>query len=137
MKRNERVTKIMTANPLTVHGKQNILEVQKLMAEHRFHHVPVVSGDKLVGMISATDLSRATYEFLSDEARQTMLDPTRTIDDVMQTGLVTISESDTIRQATEKLAQDWFHALPVVDDENTLKGIVTTTDVLNYLLEQY
>jgi len=138
MKRNERVSKIMSSEPTTVHVHQSLGEVQKIMVQGNFHHVPVVSGTKLVGMISATDLTRASYEYDTDgRTAQAVLDHTRTIEDVMSTGLVSVKPSQTIREATELLAQDWFHALPVVDDDTNLVGIVTTTDVLKYLLEQY
>ena len=137
MKRNERISKIMTRDPLTVHQGQSIFDVQKLMVEHRFHHVPVVSGTRVVGMISATDLARATYEFAGGDHNQAVLDSTRTIQDVMQAGLITIKDTDTVRDAAEVLAKDWFHSLPVVDDEANLVGIVTTTDLLNYLIDQF
>ena len=137
MKRNERITKIMSADPITVNATHSILDVQKLMVDHSFHHVPVVSGKKLVGMISATDLARASYEFTDGQTHQVMLDSTRTIADVMQKGLVTIKETDTVRSAAQTLAKDWFHSLPVVDADENLVGIVTTTDLLNYLVDQF
>lgn len=138
MKRNERVSKIMSAEPVTVHVNQGLSDVQQVMIEGRFHHVPVVSGNRLVGMISATDLTRASYEYDTDGRQaQTVLDHTRSIEEVMSTGLVTVKPTTTVREVTEILARDWFHALPVVEDDNTLVGIVTTTDVLKYLLDQY
>lgn len=137
MKRNERVSKIMTRDPHTANITTSIFDVQKLMVDHHFHHVPVVSGKKLVGMISATDLARATYEFADGSTKQAVLDGTRTVQDVMQAGLVTLKETDTVRTAAETLAKDWFHSLPVVDDEQNLVGIVTTTDLLNYLVDQF
>lgn len=137
MKRNERISKIMTRDPIAVHTGQSVHDVQKLMIENRFHHVPVVSGKKLIGMISATDLARATYEYADGGHSQAVLDGTRTIKDVMQGGLITIRESDTVKTAAETLAKDWFHSLPVVDDEDNLVGIVTTTDLLNYLVDQF
>jgi CBS domain-containing protein len=138
MKRNERISTIMSTEPVTVHVHQSLGDVQQVMAEGRFHHVPVVSGKKVVGIISATDLTRASYEYGVDHRQaQSVLDHTRSISDVMQQGVVTVKASDTIRHATEILANDWFHALPVVDDQEDLVGIITTTDVLKYLLEQY
>jgi len=137
MKRNERIAKIMTTDPLTANVTTSIFDVQKLMVDNRFHHVPVVSGKKLVGMISATDLARATYEFADGTSKQAVLDGTRTVQDVMQQGLVTLKPTDTVREAAETLAQDWFHSLPIVDEDQNLVGIVTTTDLLNYLIDQF
>ena len=138
MRRNEPVSKIMTPNPTTVHFGQPLHEVQRAMAEQMCHHMPVVSGKKLVGMLSSTDLLRASYEYGSDpRSAETILDHTRSIQDVMTgSSLKTIKPTSTVRDAVEMFASGAFHALPVVDDE-ALVGIVTTTDVMNYLLEQY
>ena len=43
----------------------------------------------------------------------------------------------TIKEVAETLAKEEFHALPVVDESNKLEGIVTTTDLVNYLIDQY
>jgi len=138
MKRNERISTIMSTEPVTVHIHQTLGDVQRLMAEGRFHHVPVVSGKKVVGIISATDLARVSFEYSRDNhSTEPILDVTRTIGDVMEKRVITVKDHDTVRTATEILAKDWFHALPVVDENDDLVGIVTTTDVLNYLLEQY
>jgi len=137
MRRNEPVSKIMTRSPQTVHHGMLLSEVRALMAEHRCHHMPVVSGTKLVGLISSTDLLRISYEHGQDTKHaNAVMDHTRSIDDVMQEGLVTIGPKTTVRQAAEMFSKNWFHALPVVDGED-LVGIITTTDIVNYLLEQY
>jgi len=47
---------------VSVHVGQKLSEVRAAMSEGGFHHVPVVSGKKLLGMLSATDLLRVTYE---------------------------------------------------------------------------
>lgn len=137
MRRNEPVSKIMTSNPVTVHHGQALTEVQNLMAENRCHHLPVVTGNKLVGMVSSTDLLRVTYAFGQDGRNaNAVLDHTHTIEDVMQAGLVVVEPKTTVREVAAIFAKNWFHALPVVED-GALVGIVTTTDVLEYLLEQY
>jgi CBS domain-containing protein len=70
-----------------------------------------------------SDVDTAVYNMLS-------------IEQVMVKNLVSVSSTQTIKEVTEVLAKNEFHALPVVDN-GKLVGIVTTTDLLNYLLEQY
>ncbi|MFO0266629.1 MAG: HPP family protein, partial [Cyclobacteriaceae bacterium] len=50
-----------------------------------------------------------------------------------------VRAGDDIRAVAKILSEEEFHALPVVDDENETKlvGIVTTTDVIRYLLERF
>ena len=59
MKRNEPVRKIMTSNPVTVQLGQSVAEAYKMLLEYDFHHVPVLDGKKLVGLITSTDIARA------------------------------------------------------------------------------
>lgn len=137
MRRNEPISHIMTKTPKTLHIGQKLSEARAYMSEGGFHHLPVVSGDKLLGMLSSTDLLRVSYEYgQSVDAADAVLDHTRSIEEVMQRGTITLTPKSTVRDAAEIFAKNWFHALPVVEDD-TLVGIVTTTDVLNYLVEQY
>jgi CBS domain-containing protein len=138
MKRNEPISKIMTTDVQTVHLGQKLSEVRRMLANGPYHHVPVVSGKKLIGMISATDmlaLSLAIYG-VDAHAIDAMLDSQHTIESVMSKTLTTISASDNVRAAAELLGEGRFHSLLVVDGEN-LVGLVTSTDMIRYLLAQY
>lgn len=138
MKRNEPISKIMTSSIETVHTGQKLSEVRRMLANNPYHHVPVVSGDQLVGMISASDmlsLSLAIYG-VDERAVDAMLDAAHTIESVMSTKLTTITVKDTVRTAAELLAEGAYHSLPVVEGK-TLVGLVTSTDVIKYLLDQY
>jgi CBS domain-containing protein len=138
MKRNEPITKIMTSDIETAHTGQKLSEVRRMLANNPYHHVPVVSGGKLIGMISASDmltLSLAIYG-VDERAVDAMLDAEHTIESVMTTKLTTISVKDTVRTAAELLGEGAYHSLPIVDD-GKLVGLVTSTDVIRYLLAQY
>lgn len=125
MKPDEPITTIMSTAVTTVEPTRPLGEVRQLMADEVIHHVPVVRGRKLVGLLSATDLVRCAP---GDE---------RMVEAVMQTELVTLSPGDTVRDAARHLRSGQFHALPVVDGEGGLAGIVTSTDLIRYLYDQY
>lgn len=139
MRKNEPITHIMTSEPTTVHTGQKPSEVRALLAEGAFHHVPVVSGERLVGMISSTDMIRLSFaSFVGDDrAFDAWLDHTYTIEEIMQRELTTLSTHDAVRDAATVLAHNSFHSLPVVDDAGGLAGIVTSSDLIQYLLDQY
>ena len=139
MKHNVPVHEIMAADPVTVHEKQKLSEVHRLIVDRKIHHVPVVSGRRLIGLISATDLLRVSWgDVNKQDPRQVdaLLD-TLTIRDAMQEDVVTVRRTETVRRAAELLAQGEYHSLPVLDDDEQLVGVVTSTDVIRYLLEQY
>ncbi|MFV8750075.1 HPP family protein [Nannocystaceae bacterium ST9] len=139
MKRNEPVSHIMTRDLQTVHVGQKLSEVRRLLANNPYHHVPVVSGDKLIGLISSTDIVRLSLAIfgVDERAVDAMLDSQHTIESVMTRNLTTIAVKDTVRQAAELLAEGKYHSLPVVDEQGKLLGLVTSTDVIRYLLAQY
>ncbi|HRV55334.1 MAG TPA: CBS domain-containing protein, partial [Mangrovimonas sp.] len=58
-----------------------------------------------------------------------------TIEQVMTKNVVSIPATTTIKEAAEILAHKEFHALPVIEGDKLI-GIVTTTDLIRYLINQ-
>ena len=56
MKRNESVSHIMSTELVTVHLGNKLSEVHTLLRTRKIHHVPVVSGTRFVGLLTASDL---------------------------------------------------------------------------------
>ncbi|MBA2661569.1 MAG: CBS domain-containing protein [Bradymonadaceae bacterium] len=141
MRRNELITKVMQAADQiqTVHVDQKLSEVRQILAENRFHHVPVLSGDKLVGLISATDMLKMTFTAYGgdDRAFDAYLDHTFKIEDVMTQSLTTVTDHATIREVTALLSEGHYHAVPVVDANDKFVGLVTSTDLVRHLGELY
>jgi len=139
MKKNESVTHVMTANPVCVEVNESISTARHLIEEKGVHHLPVVQGDKLRGMLTSNDLLRVSFgEFGNQDGRSldAILDHTYQLSDVMNANTVTIDSTDSIQDAARILAVSEFHSLPVIDD-GCLIGIVTSSDLINYLLKQY
>lgn len=137
MKKNESVTKVMTAQLTTIHEGEPVSKVRKIFDAADVHHVPVVSGDRLVGIISSHDMLRISFgEYGNQDGKglDSLLDHTYTLVDVMSKNPTTISTSGTVRDAARILGSSNFHSLPVVDGEK-LVGIVTSTDLINYLAD--
>jgi CBS domain-containing protein len=140
MKRNEPVSKIMSSRLVTVHHGEPVSKVRQLIREHGVHHIPVVSGQKLVGLISNSDVLRISFgdAFQTDERTvDATLDHTMTLEQLMKKDPVCVRENAPIREAAQILAQGEYHSVPVVSDGHKLVGMVTSTDLIRYLLEQY
>ncbi|MDR2122402.1 MAG: CBS domain-containing protein [Flavobacteriaceae bacterium] len=138
MKKRASVSAIMTKSPVTVNLTDGLAKVNTLFKKLKIRHIPVVSGKKLVGIISQTDIMRLSFGDIysgqedSNNALFDMLD----IEQVMAASPKTVTSNDTIREVAEIFATSAFRALPVLDNDEIV-GIVTTTDVIKYLLEQY
>ncbi len=137
MNRRIQVTKIMTSNPLSVNLTQKISEVIQIFKERSIHHLPVVSGGRVIGIISKTDIDRITFvSGVEENGVNLAVYDMMTIEQVMTKDVETIDEKDLVKDAARILATGKFHALPVVSD-GKLTGILTSTDLINHLLEQY
>lgn len=139
MKRNDPITHLMTRNVITVHHGDPISKVRALVREHGVHHIPVMNGDQLIGIITWSDILRVSFgdAFGTDERSvDATLDHTMTLEQVMKKNPIALQETATVREAAEILANSDFHALPIVNGSK-LVGMVTTTDLIRYLLEQF
>lgn len=133
------VSKIMSTDLITINHTNTLLDAEKLFKKHKIRHIPVVSDKKIVGILSLTDLLRISFVDSygeEDSDVDTAIYNMLSIEQVMVNNPVHVSSTKTIREVAEILSREEFHALPVVD-EGELVGIVTTTDLVNYLLEQY
>jgi CBS domain-containing protein len=129
----------MTKKIITLNSNDQLETAERLFKENHIRHIPVVEGDAIIGMLSLTDLLRISFAdgaYEEDSDVETIVYNMFTISQVMAKNLKSISSNTTIKEVAEILANKEFHALPVVDDEK-LVGIVTTTDLIKYLLEQY
>lgn len=139
MRKNEPIRKLMSASVISIHHGEPVSQARKIMVESGVHHLPVVSGDELKGIISWSDLLRISFgdAFGADErAVDATLDHTFTLEQVMSADVITVTPQTTVHEAAEILCKGDFHCLPVVDD-GKLVGIVTSSDLLKYLAELY
>lgn len=139
MKKRTAISKIMTKDIVAVNKTDDLETVEKLFKQHSIRHMPVISKNVIIGMISYSDLLRISFADAVNEETQeidTVVYNMFTIDQVMTKNVNTVSSDTTIKEVAEILAKKEFHALPVVDN-GELVGIVTTTDLINYLIEQF
>jgi CBS domain-containing protein len=133
---DERVRHIMTGSVLSIGVHQPITEVLRLFATHALHHLPVVDGLELKGMLSSADLLNLEH-FLpktGDLASAALLNDRFKIAAMMRRPVVAAKLDDTIADAAASMARHGIHALAVVDENSHLVGIITTTDIMQALL---
>jgi len=139
MKKNEPIKNIMSSKLVFATVNSKISDVKNLMQENHIHHVPIVSGKKLIGLVSRVDILRSSFSDLfikDDKASEEQLDSVASIEDVMTRDIKTISTSETVRDAAMLLLADDFNSLPIIDNNEELAGIVTSKDIIRYLVEQ-
>lgn len=139
MRKNDPIKHIMSEHLHTVQQGLPVSAVFKIVHDHAIHHVPIISGDKLVGIVSSTDLMKLSMgsQLIEKNSTWSYLDSQYQIVDVMTANPQTLNESSVVRDAAEALSNGNYHSLPVVNSDKQLIGIVTSTDLIRYLCEQY
>lgn len=128
------VSKSMTGKVVTTTPQTRILDAQKTMADKQIRHLPVVEeDDRLVGIITDRDI-RSTMpiafiqQALPPEERERLAG--LTVGEIMSRKLITVSPTDTIQDALLIVQQHKVGALPVVDEDHRLRGIISVRDLL-------
>ncbi|MBN1962332.1 MAG: IMP dehydrogenase [Deltaproteobacteria bacterium] len=106
----------MIVDPITIAPNARVADVRELMRKHEISGIPVVSGEKLVGIVSNRDL-----RFVDN------LDIM--VSDVMTVKVITASEGINLKAAKALLQKHRIEKLPVVDSEMHLRGLITIKDI--------
>ena len=122
---NEPVRTIMTTQVITLSPNSTLGEAREILLKKRIHHLPVVDEQrKLVGLVTSWDIfklgkSEADYRSMK-------------VSEVMTRRLATLEPTDKIGSVAGGLMEHLFHAIPIVNAQNELEGIVTSYDLLRY-----
>ena len=104
-------------DPIFLNEDNTVKQALELMAKYRISGVPVTRGTKLVGIITNRDI---VFETNYDKK----------INGVMtKSPLITAKEGTTLEEALEILKKHKIEKLPLIDDDNNLKGLITIKDI--------
>lgn len=128
---------LMTKKIITVKPDMPIQAAYEEMKEHGIRHLPVIDHTgKLVGMVSERDLLRASHVRMVNEIEQEMtFNPHHTVEDFMSWPVQTISEKTSILHVAKMMIDEKVSAFVVSGPNEYIKGILTTDDLLQYLVE--
>jgi CBS domain-containing protein len=132
-----RVTEIMTGSPFCIHRDVDVAEIVALFVEQGISGAPVVDDSgRPIGMVSRADVLMNEYERAEGEESSAWLKgrPARSkAEDIMTPRTTSISERANAIDAVRVLAEQRIHRLPVVDDDGSVVGILSTLDVIRAL----
>jgi acetoin utilization protein AcuB len=125
------VQDIMKSTLVTISPRTTLPDAVKLTRERGIRHLPVLDGDKLVGIVSDRDLKRAmasSATALEAHELRYLLDRVK-VAEIMTRAVVTIGPAFPVEEAARVMVKEKISALPVTDG-GRLVGIVTETDVV-------
>jgi len=129
------VSKTMTRKVITISPDADLFEAQDRMAKNNIRHLPVVIEDnKLVGIVTDRDIRSTMPSSLFKELECTLEEKNSIcqlkVKDIMTPDPMSISLLDTIQDAMLLIQGERIGALPVVDEDGKLKGIISIRDLL-------
>jgi CBS domain-containing protein len=148
---------VVTRKPKTVSPETSIPKMLSIMLDNHVDMVPVLDGENLVSVVTASDVMKLINRFdtifrLSEKPKETgrALDNNRpsadtddaaplfttvlqTVKEMMTEHVVCLSKDDNLAAAMDAMQKGRFRHIPIVDKEGSLVGLLSDRDVLRYL----
>jgi acetoin utilization protein AcuB len=121
-----KVEEWMVKDPISVTMDQKVQDCVDLMREHSIRHLPVVEKQRLVGLVTESDLREVFLASLVEDL---------TIAGVMITEPMTVTPDTEIEDAAKLIYYHKIGGLPVVDDYGQVVGIITVADLVEAFIE--
>jgi CBS domain-containing protein len=145
---------VMDPDPVTITPDEDVQTLIRVLQEHELPGVPVVDGDRLVGIVTESDLVLQgddeslhlphyfqlfggvvflePLQHLEDRLRKAFATK---VSDMMSKDVDTISPAATVHEAARRISRSGHNRLPVVDD-GRLVGVITRVDTLGALTRE-
>ena len=112
----------MITNPITLHGDNTLHDAETILSTYKISGLPVVTRENvLIGIITNRDL------------KYRVLDDTPVADVMTKDGLITAPIGTSLDDAKQILLDNRIEKLPIVDDDNKLRGLITIKDIDNVI----
>ncbi|UCF57970.1 MAG: CBS domain-containing protein [Deltaproteobacteria bacterium] len=121
-----KVSEWMIKEPITVTKDQKVQDCVDLMKEYSIRHLPVVENQKLIGLVTESDLREVFLASLVEDL---------TIEGIMINEPMTVTPDTEIEDAAKLIYYHKIGGLPVVDDYEQVVGIITVADLVEAFIE--
>lgn len=129
----------MTPDPIMIRPDTTLPEAHRLMMDHSIRRLPVVDGERLVGIVTlgdvrgaepsgATSLSIWEVNYLVSRLQ---------VEEIMTPEPLTISEEATLGEAAQTMLKYKVSGLPVLDEEGYVVGIITESDIFRMVVQNW
>jgi len=118
------VSKIMSANPVTISPDKRVGQALKLMQKHNIRHLPVVKSDQMVGWITSRDLREVLLASMLEKI---------TVEDVMLKSPLTVTPDTKVEEAARLIYEHKIGGMPVLEGAH-LVGVITMLDLISAFL---
>ncbi|WP_368487439.1 CBS domain-containing protein [Clostridium sp. BJN0013] len=123
------VQEIMKSDIVKLKKEDSLCKALDIMDTHNVNGAPIVDEDgQLIGMIVKADI----YRFLMEEGHY----DTCPVDWAMTKDVVVARSEEDIMTVAKRIRKNNIVAIPIIDDKNVVKGIVSIGDIMDYVIEK-
>ncbi|SFG51884.1 CBS domain-containing protein [Halopelagius inordinatus] len=123
MEDDTKASAVMTSAP-RLDRHEDVREAARMLVEGDTKIAPVYEGEKLYGIVTGDDILEAVLESLD----------AITVEDIYTEDVVSVGEKAHVGQAINRLREHGVSRLPVVDERGDLEGILTTHDIIDFVV---
>ncbi|HHO47442.1 MAG TPA: CBS domain-containing protein [Desulfobacteraceae bacterium] len=122
----------MATDILTVDANTSVMRATRIMKENNIRRLPVMSHNKLIGVVTDRDLKEASPSTTSEIDIHEMyyLLSEMKIKDVMTDKCISLKQDDTLEKAALVMLKERISGIMILDEENKLVGLLSETDIL-------
>ncbi|WP_373738483.1 CBS and ACT domain-containing protein [Jeotgalibaca porci] len=131
------VNSYMSKDLVTIEAGTKILDALDLMKKYNIHRLPVVEGDRMIGLVTEGIISRNTPSTMTslDMREVTYLLNRTSANDIMEKNVITINKEALLEEAAVNMRKNAIGVLPVVEGDNKLVGIITEKDIMDAFVD--
>jgi CBS domain-containing protein len=139
LKKKILVEQYMTDEVITIEPDTSLLEAHRLMGIKRIRSLPVIEGEKVIGLVTRTDLMSSDPSRLASRNNQdlSLRILTQPCEKVMTKNLISISRDESIIEAARIMLENKVHCLLVMDSQQKLEGIITESDLFLMIVQKF
>ena len=126
IKDDTKASVLMTSAPRVDHH-EDVRETARLLVEGDVRIAPVFRGETLMGIITVDAILSAVLDNLD----------ALTVEQIYSEDVVDITAKSTVGQAINRLREHGISRLPVVDDGGSLTGVITTHDIVDFVVRDH
>ncbi len=121
LKHDVRYVKDVMRKAVTVGHDSTVKKVSKLLIGKGVNHIPIVKNGRLDGIVTSWDIAKAVAEGKEK------------LEDVAVRTVITAQPNETLGIVAERLRKNGISALPVVDNQGRVTGIITAEDIAAFV----
>jgi CBS domain-containing protein len=132
------VKEIMSRETKSIPPDMVLPEAHQTMITNNIRRLPVVKGDKLMGIVTLSDIQQASPSDATSLSvwELNYLLAKLTIKEIMTSPVMTICEDDSVNKAANMMLDNKFGGIPVVSSVGRLVGMVTESDIFRMVAER-